>query len=121
MPRRGSRGNASMELAIIFPVVLLLIFGTLQLVTYLNARNTAQAASAACAESARPLGSGTTQGRQSATNVLRASGSLTDTSVSVDSSAAQVTCTVRGSVNRIMPIGPKTVEMTAVMPKERVS
>ncbi|MDN5725742.1 MAG: pilus assembly protein [Propionibacteriales bacterium] len=121
MLRHDSRGNASMEFAIIIPVVLLLIFGTLQLVTHLNARNIAQAASAACAENARALGSGPAQGRQSAANVLNAGGSLTETSVSVDSTATQVTCTVRGSVNRIMPIGPKTVEMTAVMPKERVS
>lgn len=121
MIRHGSRGNASMELAIIFPVILLLIFGTLQLVIHLNARNTAQAASAACAESARRLGSGPEEGRRAADNVLRASGSLHEATVSITPSATQISCTVRGRVNRLVPVGPSTTEMTAVMPRERLT
>ena len=119
--RGDERGQASIEWAIVFPVLLLVIFTVVQAAGYYHAKNAAQSAAAACAEHARAEGSSSAQGRQSATSIISQSGAIASYTVDVNASATQVSCTVSGQAHIIIDLGLASIRQTVTMPKDRAT
>jgi Flp pilus assembly protein TadG len=117
----GDRGAATLELAVLFPVILLLVFGTVQAALHFHARNIAQAA-AAQAVSAGSVTTGTTGSAAAAAERFLAAagdGTLVDTAVDVQRSPAAVTATVTGRAISILPgIGMPAIRQTVSGPVE---
>lgn len=68
------RGSTSLELVVLFPAVLLIIFGLVQGGLWYHARDVARAAAAGGAAAARAEGSSADDGRLEATSFLSANG-----------------------------------------------
>lgn len=116
--RRDARGLNSIELAIILPVLLLVVFGTVQLAVWHHAANTAHAAAAACAERARGFDSSAADGRATAEHVLEQVDGLDDPVVGVVDNATEVTCTVTGTAPVVVTLGQGPVTSSVTLPKE---
>ena len=122
---QDERGSVSLELAVVFPLVLLLIFGTVQGALYYHARNVALAAAQEGVVDARvetgSAGAGVTRAQDF---LADAGGSrvLVNASVSSDQSATEVTVTVRGAAPSVLPgFGGFTLTQSASGPLERVT
>ncbi len=95
----------TLELVVIFPVVLLLIFGAVQGAIHYHARNVAQAAAAEAVTAGSVLG-GTESGAEAAAETFIASagdGILTTAAVRVQRTGTTITATVEGRSLNIMP------------------
>ena len=122
---RDERGSVSLELAVVFPVVLLLIFGTVQGALYYHARNVALAAAQEGVVDAR------VESGSAGAGVARAQGFLADAggssvllnaAVSSDRSATEVTITVRGVAPSVLPgLSGFSLTQSASGPLERVT
>lgn len=117
---RDERGANSIEVAIIFPVLLLLVFAVVQAAFFFHGRNVAQIAASACAETARGEQAGTNQ-EQVARSVLDQAGALSEASVTVSATTTSVTCTVSGRAPLLIPVPRSAIEQSATMPLERVT
>ena len=122
---RDERGSVSLELAVVFPVVLLLIFGTIQGALYYHARNVALAAAQEGVVDARVENGSAGAGVARAQEFLADAGGnrvLLNAAVSSDSSATEVTITVRGAVPSVLPgVAGLTLTQSASGPLERVT
>ncbi len=122
---RGERGSVSLELAVVFPVVLLLIFGTVQAALYFHARNVALAAAEEGLRDARvENGSDSAGVRRAEAFLVDAGGSrvLLGFSVTADRGATEATVTVQGTSPSVLPgIGGFAVAQSATGPRERVT
>ena len=122
-PSRPDRGSATLELVIIFPVLLLIIFTVVQASLFFYARSLALAAAqegvrAARAENAH-LPDGVTRARAFLTTTAGDS-LLTPTVSSTGSSATQIRIRVTGRSLSVLPGVPGlTVSQEATGPKER--
>ena len=122
---QDERGSVSLELAVVFPLVLLLIFGTIQGALYYHARNVALAAAQEGVVDARvengSAGAGVTR-TQSFLADAGGSSVLLNAAVSSNSSATEVTITVRGAVPSVLPgVAGFTLTQSASGPLERVT
>jgi Flp pilus assembly protein TadG len=122
-PSRPDRGSATLELVIVFPVLLLIIFTVVQASLFFYARSLALAAAqegvrAARAENAH-LPDGVTRARAFLTSTAGDS-LLTPTVSSNGSSATQIRIRVTGRSLSVLPGVPGlSVSQEATGPKER--
>lgn len=114
------RGLNSVELAVILPVLLLVVFGTIQLAVWYHAANTAHAAAAACAERARGIDSSVADGHATALRVLGQVHGLDRPAVGVTDNGVEVRCTVTGSAPVLVPLGQGPISATVALPKEHL-
>ena len=121
----GDRGSASLELVVVFPVLLLLIFGGIQGALYYYGRSIALAAAQEGSRSAAAQNGSLGAGNAAAiTFITRAGGTdvLQGSQVSSSRSATDATVTVHGSSLSILPFwGGPTITQSASAPLERLT
>lgn len=116
-PQRDSRGGStSIGYLGVMPVLILLLFGALQVAMMYSANSAAVAAARAGADQARLMPSGDAQG--AALNVV-SQGSLNNPTVTVDRGTTTVTVTVTGHAANIL--WPYTAHGSVTYPVERPS
>ncbi len=120
---RGDAGSASLEIAILAPALLLLVFAIVQGALWFHARNLAQAAAqeGATAGAAYTATTGAAAARARAFLAEQAGDSLTGATVSTSGSTpTTVRVVVSGRALSVLPGVPgMTVTQTAVVPVER--
>lgn len=117
------RGSSSVEFAILFPVIVVLLFTGPQLAMWYFAREAADAAATAAARAAADLHAAPGAGRASALSYLARVGSGTITSYTVDETdtATSVRIHVHASVPNVIPLPgfSPVVDVTVVRGRER--
>ena len=123
--RRGEsdRGSSSVEFAILFPIIVALLFAGPQLALWYFAREAADAAAHAGARAASVAGAPGGAGQQAADEYLArlGTGTITRYSVVEQDTATTVSVHVTAEVPNVIPLpgfGP-TVDVTVVRGKER--
>lgn len=120
---RGDRGSATLEITVLFPIVLLLILGVVQGALYYHARDVALAAAADGLTAARSRTGTAEQGRQAAVAFLdRAGGDdvLPGAEVTAVRAGAAATVTVTGHAVSLLPGLPSwSISQVASGPVER--
>lgn len=104
--RRDERGSTSLELVILFPVVLLLIFAGIQGALYYHARNVALSAAQQGVRAAKAENGSSDQGRQAAQAFIDQAGGhdvITAVNVTSNRGANQATVTVTGRPISVIP------------------
>jgi Flp pilus assembly protein TadG len=121
----ADRGSVSLELVVVFPVLLLIIFGGMQGALYYYARSVALAAAQ---EGSRAAGAETAtagDGQRAASGFVTQAGGadvLRASQVSSSRSATSATVTVTGQSLSLLPgFGGFTVTQTASAPVERIT
>jgi hypothetical protein len=118
--RRSERGAAeSLQLVLIWPVVLLATVGVIQGGLWLHGRNVAIRAAAVAVDEARGA-SGTTEGGRALAIDLATQSGLTDVQVSVVRNGGRVEARVSARAAVIIDLGLGRVTEQAVAPLERV-
>lgn len=122
---QDERGSVSLETVIVFPVVLLLIFGAVQGALYFHARNVALAAAQEGVVDARVESGSSEAGIARAQTFLTDAGGdgvLRNSVVGASRSATEVTITVRGAAPSVLPgISGIALTQSASGPLERVT
>lgn len=101
--QQPERGSMTVELVILMPALLLALFGIIQAGLWIHAREVALHAAAEGSAAASAENATNDQGAGAALAFLDQVGALSDTSVSVDRSASDVTVTVTGQAPSILP------------------
>lgn len=121
--RRDERGVATLELVVLFPVVLLLVFAVIQGGLYYHGKNVALAAAQEGVRVARAETGNAGQGGATARAFVQAAGGadvLTGVGVNSRRSATQASVTVTGRALSVLPGVPGfSVKQTAEGPVER--
>jgi Flp pilus assembly protein TadG len=121
--RRGERGSATLEITVIFPVLLLAIFGIIQGALYYHARHVAIAAASDGLTAARARTGSAEEGRRVAAAFLERAGGddvLLESSVRVQRSGTTATVLVSGRTLSLLPGLPGwSVTQSASGPVER--
>lgn len=119
------RGSVSLELVIVFPVFLLLIFGGIQGAMYYYGRSIALAAAQEGSRAAAAQNGSSGTGYSAATTFIAKAGGgdvLQGTQISSSQSATAATVTVRGSSLSILPgWGGPDITQSASAPLERLT
>ncbi len=119
----AERGANPVELAVVMPAILVLLFGSIQLGVWFVARSTALNAAQSGVNAQRALQAPANAGRDRATSFLRASGDwLADwrnPGPTCTRTATEVTCTVSGRSLSVIPGVDFRVRQTAHGPVER--
>jgi Flp pilus assembly protein TadG len=116
----SERGEATVEMVIVFPVALVIFFGIIQGAIWFNSGNVAQAAAAVAYNEARTYNGSDSDGVTAGTKFLQAnSGSLSGPAVSVTRTATTVTVTVTGTSISIIPGLGTNITRTVSGPTER--
>ncbi len=118
----GERGAASLELAVIFPVVLLLVMTLIQAALWFYARSVALGAAQEGAREGRVQPASTARAETAAEDFLdqTASDLLTGREVTVTGSPASIEVTVSGTSLSLVPgLSGWSVTQSAVGPVER--
>ncbi|WP_257570932.1 TadE family protein [Streptomyces sp. NP160] len=115
------RGSTSLELVVVFPAVLLIIFGLVQGALWYHARDVARAAAAGGAAAARAEGSSADDGRLEATSFLSANGdAVLNAQVDARRDATRVEVVVIGHSVSLLPGVPgPAVRESVTGPVER--
>jgi Flp pilus assembly protein TadG len=115
------RGALVLELAIIAPVIILLLFGTIQAGLFFHAREVAHRAAQLGVDAGRSINAGRGDGTQAARSFLdRMGGSLQSARVSTSGSGATETdVTVSGEVATLIPGLTWHVVQRVQAPRER--
>jgi len=121
--RRSDTGSTSLELVVLFPVLLLVVFGLVQGALWFHARNVASAAAVEGVQVARVETGTADAGRQRAANFLADAGGpdvLTGSTIEVTADAERVRVVVSGRSVSVLPGVPGLlVEQSAAGPVER--
>ena len=123
--RRGEsdRGSSSVEFAILFPIIVALLFAGPQLALWYFAREAADAAAHAGARAASVAGAAGGAGQQAADEYLvrLGTGTITRYSVVEQDTATTVSVHVTAEVPNVIPLPgfSPTVDVTVVRGKER--
>lgn len=112
--------SSSTQLAVVFPLLMLLTLGIVQAGLWLHARNVAQRAATAAVDVARGSYGTAGEGEQRARELATAAG-LTDVVVHVDRGPQRVTADVSAHATLVLDLGLGRIEETASAPRERVS
>ena len=119
--RTDQRGlSSSTQLAVVFPLLMLLTLGIVQAGLWLHARNVAQRAATAAVDVARGSYGTAGDGEQRARELAAAAG-LTDVVVHVDRGPQRVTAEVSAHATLVLDLGLGAIRETASGPRERVS
>jgi Flp pilus assembly protein TadG len=120
---RGDRGAGTAELVIAVPLLMLLILLIVQFAIWEHAENIAHVTAEEALAAARVQGGTAAGGQQRAAQVISQVGSsvLTGPQVSVTMTAADVTVTVTGTAERVVPFPGLSFSVTATVagPVER--
>jgi Flp pilus assembly protein TadG len=126
MPSRhveSERGSSSVEFAILFPIIVTLLFAGPQLALWYFAREAADAAAHAGARAASVSGAAGGAGQEAADQYLArlSTGAITRYSVEEQDTATTVTVHVTAEVPNVLPLPgfTPTVDVTVVRGKER--
>ncbi|WP_084700737.1 TadE family protein [Streptacidiphilus anmyonensis] len=118
----ADRGALSLELAILAPVVMLLLFTIVQAGFYFYTRDVAVTAAQQGVETARVHGGTLGEGEAQTWDLLhRTGGSITGPAVSGSQTGANVTITVTGSVTTWIPGLTFHLSQTATAAKEQLT
>src|SRR5215210_1719300 len=123
--RRGQidRGSSSVEFAILFPIIVILLFACPQLALWYFAREAADAAAHAGARAASVSGAAGGAGQEAADQYLArlGTGAITRYSVAEQDAATTVTVHVTAEVPNVIPLPgfTPTVDVTVTRGKER--
>lgn len=120
----GERGSTSVELAIAFPVILLLLMTLIQAALWYYARSAALGAAEEGARQGRLQPASVDRARSAAQDFLTrtAHDLLTRTAVEVSASPTTIQVTVTGTSPSLFPgVGGWSVAQTAVGPVERAT
>ena len=121
--RADERGSASVELVVLMPLLLLILFSGVQGAVYYHASTlalaTAQEGARAAARQNATLASGTSAATAFLTDT--AGDSLTAVTITGSRTPATATITVRGSSLSLVPGWTPTVEQSASRPVERIT
>lgn len=121
LPPRDQRGlSESLQLAVVWPVLMLVTLGIIQAGIWLNARNVAERAATAVVDAARGTDGGSGAAEELGTDLARAGG-LTDVSVTVVRGPTKVSARVTGNAPLILDLGLAGISETAAGPVERVT
>jgi len=122
---RWDRGAVALEFAIVFPLVLVLTFGGVQVAFWFQARAMCQAAAQAGVRAGRVLGAPPGAGRIAATAYLAATAGDTVGVARVNESRTPTVVSVgcSGTALQVMPLPglPLDVTQSAAAPRERFS
>ncbi len=115
------RGSVTLENVIVWPVVMIVLFGIFQVSLWLHARDVAHGAATAAYYAARTLDGTTAAAESAGSNAVAASnGSINGASIAVSRAPETVTVTVSGSTALIVPGWPgSAVSETVTGPVER--
>jgi Flp pilus assembly protein TadG len=111
-------GLASLELALLMPVLLFWVMLIVQFGLWFHAKQVAVAAASEAVDAARLPGSTTTEAEAGALTMSRA-GNLADPVVNVDRDARQITVRVEGRAPQLVPGFAWTVAARQTAPVER--
>ena len=103
------------------PLVLAVVFGTIQLAIWHHAVNTAHAAAAACVERARGYDSTAADGEATARRLLAQVRGLDAPTVAAIDDGREVRCVVGGRAPVLLAWGVGPISEAASLPKERLS
>jgi Flp pilus assembly protein TadG len=114
------RGASAIDMAIIFPIVIFLIFGIIQFGVWYHANNIARAAAQEGARAASAYSSTASAGAASAQRVLaeNANGMISHTSVIPYRDQNVATVTVKGEALHVIPFIPLSITVSATAPVE---
>lgn len=120
---QDDRGSSSVEFTILFPIIIVLLFGGPQLAMWYFAREAAQSAAGSAARAASVVSATNGDGKDAADSYLAKVGTGTITSYSVDEtdSATTVTIHIHVTVPNIIPLPgfTPTADVTVTRAKER--
>ncbi|MEU9072062.1 TadE family protein [Streptomyces sp. NPDC048306] len=117
--RLDERGDSVVEFAVIFPVVLVLVFTVIEGALYFHARSVAARAAQVGVDAGRSYDAGPGDGAAAARAFLARTGNSVEASeVSVDSDGDQIAVTVTGRVSSLVPGLEFTVRQRAQAPVE---
>lgn len=120
---RGERGSSSVEFAILFPIIVILLFAGPQLALWYFAREAADAAAHAGARAASVSGAAGGAGQEAADQYLArlGTGAITQYSVSEQRTATTVSVHVTADVPNVIPLPgfSPAVDVTVVRGRER--
>lgn len=117
---KPEQGDQAVSAVLIMPLVLVLVFAFIQVISFYFANTIAHAAAQTAAETARLDGSSPAAGKTSGYNYLAGTNSLKNATVTVTQTPTTVTATVTGTSPSFVPIlkGPP-INTSITMPKER--
>ena len=122
-PGESDRGSSSVEFAILFPIIVILLFAGPQLALWYFAREAADAAAHAGARAASVSGAAGGAGQEAADQYLArlGTGAITRYSVAEQDTATTVTVHVTAEVPNVIPLPgfAPTVDVTVTRGKER--
>ncbi len=113
------RGEATAQLVIITPILILLVFLGIQTAIFFHAANVAAAAAAQGAAAGSRRGARSADALSAAEQTLGDLGVSTNSSASASTAGSFITVTVRVEISRVLPFFPDTVGRTATEPIER--
>ena len=117
------RGSSAVETAILFPIIVTLLFAGPQMAMWYFARESAQAAAVAAARAASLAGTTTGNGKAAASSYLDRVGKDTITSYTVDETDTATTVTIHIHLNvvRVVPLPgfDPSADVTITRGKER--
>lgn len=119
--RHDERGlSQSVQLSVVFPLLMLLTLGIIQGGMWLHGRNVAHRAAAAAVDVARGSYGNPAEARELAMS-LAAAGGLRDVTVDVSVGGTEVRVVVRASAPAMLDLGLGELNETAAAPRERVT
>ncbi|WP_245159573.1 TadE family protein [Blastococcus sp. CT_GayMR19] len=122
-PGESDRGSSSVEFAILFPIIVILLFAGPQLALWYFAREAADAAAHAGARAASVSGAAGGAGQEAADQYLArlGTGAITRYSVAEQDTATAVAVHVTAEVPNVIPLPgfTPTVDVTVTRGKER--
>ena len=115
----SDRGEATTQLVILTPVLIMLIFLGVQSAIYFHAANVAAAGASQGAAAASPIAASAESAVAAAQRTVGELGGHSARTPVVDISGAYVVVTVEVSVPGIVPFFPRSVTRRALEPRER--
>ena len=113
------RGEATAQLVILTPILIVLVFLGIQSAIFFHAANVAAAAAAQGAAAGSRRGAGSADAIAAAEQTLGDLGVSTNAAASAATDGSFITVTVEVEISRVLPFFPDTVGRTATEPIER--
>ncbi len=118
-PGRRDRGEATTQMVIVTPILILLLFLGVQAAIYFHAANVATAAASQGAAAVSPISAGTGDAIEAAQRTVADLGAHAASLPVVTEAGDYVVVSVEVDVPRIIPFFPSTVTRRVLEPRER--